>query len=484
MTFQTLDEIKSWQGDIILPVSTAYKKEKLADYVSKHSGTAYMRAFEHFKGEKGELETFYFHDRCLFVLGLGKNLTYDQVFSTVRSFVFKHKNRFNKEILVDISHRKDETTLLSEAITAGFMQGFYHLGKFKSSSEKSVSFERLVFHSANNKIAMSTSRESAVKTRYQMDMMDLGNAPAHVKTPEYIADYCRKTSKNLAVTCTVWDENDIKKNKLGCLEAVSRGSEVPPRFVLLEYDGTKDGSPHIGLVGKGITFDTGGISIKQSANMHYMKSDMGGAAGVLGAFFASAELKIPVKLTAALLFSENDVDARSYKPGDIVTSHSGKTIEILNTDAEGRLLLADGLSLLSKKHKPDYLLNMATLTGDTVRTLGFSAASLYCNDNTMAKQLFDCGLETGEKLWQMPLWEEYGKDLSSDVADIKNISPSPVTGAIFAAKFLEYFTNEHPKWAHIDMAGVAFADSEFGKMKNATGFGVQLLTKFFKNLAK
>lgn len=236
------------------------------------------------------------------------------------------------------------------------------------------------------------------------------------------------------------------------------------------------------LVGKGVTFDTGGISIKNSANMHLMKSDMGGAAAVLGAVELAARLQLPVHVVGIIPSTENCVDGASTKPGDVIDSYSGKTIEVIDTDAEGRLILADGLSYALKNYKPDVLLDLATLTGSVVQTLGYSAAGLFTANDTLAAQLAEAGDRTGERLWRLPLWDEYQDEVKSDVAEVRNYHGKPIAGAIVAAKFLEVFTEEHPAWAHLDIAGTAFGDLEFAPNRAGTAYGVRLLVEFLQKV--
>ena len=216
--------------------------------------------------------------------------------------------------------------------------------------------------------------------------------------------------------------------------------------------------------------------------MHMMKSDMGGAAAVLGTVDAAAQLKLPVRVIGVIPATENSTDGRSTKPGDVITSYSGKTVEVIDTDAEGRLILADGLSYLLKHYQPDTVIDLATLTGSVVSALGYHAAGLFTNNDDLARQLTQSGDKTGERLWRLPLWDAYKDDIKSDVADVKNFHGKPINGAIAAAKFLEFFTEEHPAWAHLDIAGTAFGDTEFGTQKNATGFGIRLLIDYLRSL--
>jgi leucyl aminopeptidase len=252
----------------------------------------------------------------------------------------------------------------------------------------------------------------------------------------------------------------------------------------MNYNGAGAGSDKIdmGLVGKGVTFDTGGISLKKPANMHYMKSDMGGAAAVMGTVELIARLQLPINVVAFIPVAENSIDANSVRPGDVIDSFSGKSIEIIDTDAEGRLILADALSYIQQHAQPQVLIDLATLTGSVVATLGYEAAGLFTHHEDLANALTESGETVGEKLWRLPLWDSYGELMESDIADIKNLSSKPLAGAITAAKFLEFFVKKDQPWAHLDIAGTAFGDTPFAKTKSATGYGVRLLLDYAKTL--
>jgi leucyl aminopeptidase len=212
-----------------------------------------------------------------------------------------------------------------------------------------------------------------------------------------------------------------------------------------------------------------------------MKCDMAGGAAVFGAMQLIADLKLDVKVTAIVPCCENSVDSKSFLPSDVISSYSGSSIEIIDTDAEGRLILADGLSYLIKNFKPEIVIDIATLTGSSVGTFGYECGALFTNNDVISKKIQAIGNEIGERLWQLPLWDCYKSDIESEIADVKNYSGKPVAGAISAAKFLEFFTEKHTAWAHLDVAGVAFGDDEFAKTKHATAYGVHLLTKFIEN---
>ena len=268
------------------------------------------------------------------------------------------------------------------------------------------------------------------------------------------------------------ERKDIDKLGMGAFLAVAQGSEEPPRFIVLKYQGAGKKDAPVVLVGKGITFDTGGISIKPAAEMDEMKFDMGGAASVLGTFRAVAELKPKINLIGLIPTCENMPDGRAIKPGDVVTSMSGQTIEILNTDAEGRLILCDALTY-AERFKPAAVVDIATLTGACIIALGHQHAGLFSPDDVLADALLAAGRTALDTAWRMPLDEEYDDALKSNFADIPNVGPR-VGGAITAAKFLQRFTAKY-RWAHLDVAGVAFRS---GTAKGGTGRPVPLLTHF------
>ena len=210
---------------------------------------------------------------------------------------------------------------------------------------------------------------------------------------------------------------------------------------------------------------------------------MGGAAVVLGVIELVAKLGLNINIVGIVASAENAVDANSYRPGDVINSYSGKTIEIIDTDAEGRLVLADGLNFAIKKYNPEYIIDLATLTGSVVRTFGYAAAGMFTMNQEMANLMSNIGFKVHERVWQLPMFEDYEADLQSDIADIKNFNGKPIEGAINAAKFLEFFTENHPNWMHLDIAGVAFGSSPYAKMKSASGYGIQLITNFIKEKA-
>jgi len=448
-----------------------------ADTASLLPVPAYL---ENFTGKAGE-QVFYVdaEGNRYDILGLGKQKDGASVIRAVRSFFYKQKNRLKGEVVVRLAG-EEEKNYVSE-ISQGIYLGRYEIGVLKSGSDRKPDWydeaPGFSFEGINGE-------EEMVKGRYfaetRMRIMKWGDAPGNYKTPQILAGWIAEAGKESGFEVELYDAKACEELGMHALLGVGRGSrENPPVFCILKYS-HPEAVKTIGLVGKGVTFDTGGVSLKPGDNMNYMKSDMGGAAAVAGTIEMAAKLKLPVNLIGAIPITENCIDSYAIKPGDVIGSYSGKTIEVINTDAEGRLILADALSYITDHFKTDVLIDLATLTGNAIMSLGYKAAALISPDDDLAAALFASGLSTGEKVWRMPHWDDYKDALKSDIADLKNLAGSPIGGAINAAKFLEEFTREHPAWAHLDIAGTAFADSEFGSMKSATGYGVRLLVDYLE----
>jgi leucyl aminopeptidase len=301
----------------------------------------------------------------------------------------------------------------------------------------------------------------------------LGNLPGNICTPAFLAEQARELGKaHRKLKVDVLEEKDMEKLGMGALLSVARGSRQPAKLIVMHYKGgAKDEQPVV-LVGKGVTFDSGGISLKPGAAMDEMKFDMCGAASVLGTVRACCELELPLNLVGIVPATENLPDGLATKPGDVVTSMSGQTIEILNTDAEGRLILCDALTYAAR-FEPAVIVDIATLTGACVVALGKHASGLLGNHEPLIHALLKAGQSSGDRAWQMPLWDEYQEQLKSNFADMANIG-GPQAGTITAACFLSRFTREQ-HWAHLDIAGVAWNQ---GDKKGATGRPVPLLTQF------
>jgi leucyl aminopeptidase len=301
---------------------------------------------------------------------------------------------------------------------------------------------------------------------------DLGNLPGNVCTPTHLAESATKLAREWKLGVEVLERRDMEKLGMNTLLSVAQGSRQPPKFIVLRYNGAARSAQPVVLVGKGITFDTGGISIKPAPEMDEMKFDMCGAASVLGTFRALAELKPEINVVGLVPATENMPGGAATKPGDIVTSMSGQTVEVLNTDAEGRLILCDALTY-AERYDPAAVVDIATLTGACVIALGHVASGLYANRDELAEELLDAGCDAWDRAWHMPLWDDYQEQLKSPFADMANIGGRPA-GSVTAACFLSRFAGKYP-WAHLDIAGTAWTS---GKNKGATGRPVSMLTTF------
>jgi leucyl aminopeptidase len=302
-------------------------------------------------------------------------------------------------------------------------------------------------------------------------------APPNILYPETFVEQVRKDVEGLGLEIIVVDEAEMATHGMGALLGVSQGSVREARILALKWNGAGEGDPSVALVGKGVTFDSGGISLKPGAGMEDMKWDMGGAGAVAGAMKALAARKAKVNVVGVMGLVENMPDANAQRPGDVVTSMSGQTIEILNTDAEGRLVLADAITWTQATFRPKTIIDLATLTGAMIVSLGNEYGGLFANDDALADKLLAAGLATGDKLWRFPLSDTYNKLIDSPIADMKNVGPRGA-GSITAAQFIQRFVDEGVQWAHLDIAGMVWSDKPGTTYdKGATGYGVKLLDR-------
>ncbi len=376
--------------------------------------------------------------------------------------------------------KRDIHWRVSHAVTVA-RDVIYRFDRMKSKPETALpALHRLVIgvgdKSAQRQAAAGLEQGLAVAHGMSL-AKDLGNLPANVCTPAFLAEQARELAKRYRMKVQVLECKDMEKLGMGTLLSVAQGSVQPPKLITLEYRGAGKSQKPVVLVGKGVTFDTGGISIKPAPEMDEMKFDMCGAASVLGTLKAVAEMKLPINVVGIIPATENMPGGRATKPGDIVTSMSGQTIEILNTDAEGRLILCDALTY-AERFEPDVVVDIATLTGACVIALGHVASGLFSNNEAIAKELIAAGDTANDRAWHMPLWDDYQEQLKSNFADFANIGGRPA-GSITAACFLARFAKKF-KWAHLDIAGTAWKS---GKEKGSTGRPVPLLTQFLVNRA-
>jgi leucyl aminopeptidase len=351
----------------------------------------------------------------------------------------------------------------------------YRFDRMKSKREPAGGVRHLTFlvGDRNELKAAETALAQGVAIAHGMNLAkDLGNLPGNVCTPAYLAAAARTLARQHKLGVQVLERRDMEKLGMGSLLSVARGSVEPPKLIVLKYSGGRRGEKPYALVGKGVTFDTGGISLKPASEMDEMKFDMCGAASVLGTLKAVAELKLPINVVGIVPATENMPGSAATKPGDIVTSMSGQTVEILNTDAEGRLILCDALTY-AERFEPQAVIDIATLTGACVIALGHVASGLFANDEALAGELLAAGHATHDRTWRLPLWDDYQEQLKSNFADFANIGGRPA-GSVTAACFLARFTKKF-KWAHLDIAGIAWKS---GAAKGATGRPVPLLTQY------
>ncbi len=429
----------------------------------------------------------------LYLLGLGEKPTFPIILNAFQSFTHRYKSKLPKNIGISFKYNNEseDPAMTIEAALNGIKLGTYNIGLYRTDEKKECAITdedaSITVYSDYEEVSKIGDRVEAIADT-QLEIMDLVNGDSNNISAEYLANWAVESGRKYGFEVTVFDKAQCQTVGLHALLAVNQGSELPPRFIIMEYKPKglegEGNLKKVGLVGKGITYDTGGLSIKNSQSMPYMKSDMGGASAVLGAMEVAAKLQLPIHLIGIVPSTDNCVDAKAIKPGDVISSYSGKTIEVMDTDAEGRLVLADGLAYMQENYSPDVMIDLATLTGSSVRALGYEAGAMFSHNDELANALTKAGEKVGERVWRMPLWDSYKKMLKSDIADIKNFSEKPIAGAITAAKFLEIFTNGHAAWAHLDIAGVIIQHSEFSSQRSATAYGVRLLLGYLESVCK
>ncbi|WNM18165.1 leucyl aminopeptidase family protein [Flavobacterium capsici] len=473
MNFKQIENLNDYTGTVIIPFS---EDPENRIYPLAIEGLTFSSTI--FSGKKDTQHIIQIDKTIYILVGIGKELSYKDIKNTFRRVASKQKDLLKSRVAVVIPNEYTKDDI--EATFGGLFLGTYNLGHFKKSEPHPFLFDDFALEYIASS-SVDVFAEKGIKIAHaQLETFHLVDLPPNVINPKYLADWAKETGKTFGFEVNVFNKAKATEVGLHSFLSVGRGSAQEPQFIIIEYT-PKDAKKHIGLVGKGITFDTGGLNIK-TAGMVQMKCDMAGAAAVLGTMQLIADLKLPYQITAIVPACENSVDANSFLPSDVIQSYSGKSIEIIDTDAEGRLILADGLTYLIKNYNPDTVIDMATLTGSAVGTFGYECAALFSNDKKLAHRIQEIGENIGEKTWELPLWDCYKSDIDSEIADVKNYSGKPMAGAITAAKFLEAFTENHPSWAHLDIAGVAFGDDEFAKTKHATAYGVHLLTNVIQSL--
>ena len=496
-------DVSSCETDLLIigRFSGEKKPDKITVALDDKLGGAIERIIklDDFKGKEGTSAIIYGNEtidaKRILLIGLGEEkkatlntLRKAAAYAANKAVAIKAKNV--GMALHAAFGRRFDTADMARVMAEGIYFGSYRYDEFVTESENGrlVSLEVEFIDSEQAKIkALENGLISGVIVgRIQSYARTLANRPANVISPAKLAEEAQKVAKSTTgVSCTVLDEKEIAAKGMGGLSAVGAGSQNKPRFIVLKYkpaNRSANSLPTVALVGKAITFDSGGIDIKPSANMEQMKLDKSGGIAVLSAVKAAAELKLPVNLYGIVPAAENLPSGSSYRPGDIVTTFSGKTVEIQNTDAEGRMILCDALEYAVKENC-DIIIDIATLTGACMVALGQYMAGLMGNDERLIKQIQAAAEESGEKVWPMPSGDEYAKEMKSKIADLKNVG-SRWGGACTGAAFLKQFVDDK-KWAHLDIAGVDMIEkSTEYSAEGASGFGVRLLTTYLMNIVK
>jgi leucyl aminopeptidase len=423
------------------------------------------------KGKLGEVNYFYVNDRRLAIIGLGdKDETSSDTVRLATGIALRSAiSKKADSVTIDcFCSGLDSCQAMGEGIVLGSYQFLDYKTKDKNKFEtKSVS----VIGCNQNEINKGVAIGSAV-----CFARDLANHPGNITTPTHLAEAAKEISDLGEMSLTVFDREEFTQMGMGGLAGVAQGTDEPPKFIILEYNNGGNDKPKV-LVGKGLTFDSGGISIKSASKMDEMKYDMCGSAVVLGVMHALAILKPKLNAVAIIPSTENLNGAKAYKPGDILTAYNGKTIEVLNTDAEGRVILADGLSYASKHYDPEYILDFATLTGAVLISLGHIATGVMGTNDDLMKKVKKSSKSVGEKVWELPLWSEYCKQVQSNIADVKNTGAPMQAGSIAGGAFLKEFVGEKIPWVHFDIAGTAWGakPDSINPKGSATGWGIRLV---------
>ncbi|WP_303722706.1 leucyl aminopeptidase [Malonomonas rubra] len=449
-----------------------------------------------FSGRKGESLLFHVGRKLVaervLLWGLGKEKGYDlralrQAASAIAklladkqlgSFMFALPQTPTKKITLDGK---------VQAAAEGFLLADYRYERYlpQDRAGRPAQLDKvalLIDDKESKSVAESAVRKAEAIASGVCFARDLVNAPGNEKSPEFLAMQAIGMAEKLGIKATLLNRKKLEQQGFGAMLGVAQGSKRDPYLIVLEYRGGTGDEKPIALVGKGVVFDAGGISLKPSEGMDEMKMDMGGAAAVFGTIMAVAGLKLPINLVAVVPAVENMPSGTAIRPGDILTSLSGKTIEVLNTDAEGRLILADALTFVGR-FEPRVVIDVATLTGAVIIGLGNQAAAVLGNHDGLIRQLIKAGERSGERLWQLPLWGEYAEQIKSDFADVKNVGGRPA-GTITAAAFLQKFADDYT-WAHLDIAGMAWeGKGKAGQPKGGTGYGVRLLTEYLCGMSQ
>ncbi len=472
-----------YEGEALAKQDAALLDQSLGGSLSK------LVQSKEFEGKANEVLLYHTQDKAsakrLVLVGLGKK---NQVtLETIRQALGSAVKRVRQAkvgsfavVLPTVRPEGASSLDVAQAMVEGAILGSYQFTVYRSeaaSGQDIGGMTILIPKKGQLRQVAEGIRRGVATAEATVFVRDLCNHPSNVLTPARVASEAKTLARAEGIAITILEQKEMERLGMGALLGVARGSQEPPKFIVLEYNGAKkkDERPVV-LVGKTITFDTGGISLKPAENMEHMKADMTGGAEVLASIRAAARLKLPLRLISILPVAENMPGGRAMKPGDIVTTLSGKTVEVQNTDAEGRLILADGLAY-AMRYKPAALIDIATLTGACVVALGQFAIGMFGTDHALKEQVRKSGQKAGERVWEMPLWEEYFEQLKSDVADMRNIGGRG-GGMITAALFLSKFVGDCP-WVHLDIASTDWSERERAYVpKGPTAIGTRLLVQY------
>ena len=489
--------VEQWQANTI--IAFGFKNEDLRERMPSIMEAApwvdITPAMQDFKGEANQVVVMYGHPEIplprLIAVGLGERdaFTIDALRHAAGTALLKCRElkvdtcAIPVEIFADID--ADTEALVEEAVYAALIS-LYSYDELKTQQKEVPHTPRWLallsaeeqFPDAQHKAARR-GEAAAAGVSYARN---LGNGPGNIVTPSYLAEKAEELGKEYAFTTQIIDRKELAEMGMGAFESVFKGSEEDAKLVVIEHapKGTEDDKPIV-FVGKGVTFDTGGISLKPSAKMHEMKCDMGGAGAIFGLFKALGASDINRRVVGIMPCTDNMPDGRATRPGDVVKSYSGKTIEITNTDAEGRLILCDAITWAQKEYEPEVLIDLATLTGACVVTFGHETAAVFATDTDLSEQIQAVGQRVGDRFWPLPLWDFYFEGMKSEVADMMNAGPREA-GTINAALFLKQFVEKDTRWAHLDIAGPAFGAKKTPiYAAGATGFAVRTLLELARN---
>jgi leucyl aminopeptidase len=467
------------------------KPETRLKEIQKMLGVKFQKeSIEDFHGKDTESDLLYADGKRIIISGVGKkeDCTLEKLRRACARGIRIAGNLKVDTVAIQLFDEEFNSCSFEDAAIAqseSCIMRLYRFDKYYTSKEyEKIDLKELIFFAPKDSKHHKEFAEG-IKTGHILGestnlARDLGNEPSNVAYPKWVADFIKKRGTKLGYSVKVYGRKDLEKMNAGLILGVAQGSIYEPQFVVMEYKngGAKD-KPVV-FVGKGVTFDSGGISIKPAGGMDQMKMDMCGAASVIGAFDAAARLKLKVNLIGLIPLVENMPSGTSFRPGDILTGMNGLNVEVQNTDAEGRLILGDALAY-AERYKPSYVIDLATLTGAAVIALGHYATIAVSNDDSLTRKLMKAGEKTYERVWELPSWDEYDRLIDSDVADITNVGKGRQAGSIVAGMFLKRFVKGY-KWTHLDIAGTAMNNkAEHYIPAQATGVGVRLLIEFLRD---